>query len=379
MNLKNMKRIGIITVPIERIDRADYVFMTENQKTPTETFFERIKQCTYHEGCYCILSMRDDNNLVLASLENNAIILLSQNEVLSPEQFIHMMVNLQECTNEMRSLLKRNVYGNYSSFEMGNLNINFADIELTTGIPVEITKEYILEKSQKGMKSNKGYSPVGITYDTEFGKIEHKHLSQYGINLKFFLHEVIKVNPDVRLLMSNVICRDCSLNYRQIVEEAIGETYEKFYWRDKKISDHIWEKILKEKNQAMDQKVIGKIQAKRQEQLEKRKSQNQQYRVYPVLRYVIQDFGEKASNLDQNYLLEWYDGDPDTSSMAIEYALNNMLLAARRADDSPIRALRTLEEVKKYMRFLNQKTSDINRKIENKEIERLENNRSGVL
>lgn len=67
--------------------------------------------------------------------------------------------------------------------------------------------------------------------------------------------------------------------------------------------------------------------------------------------------------MDENYLLEWYDGNPDVGSVAINYALNNMLTAAKMEDDRFMASPRALTEVKKYMLSLNQKAYDINRKL----------------
>lgn len=367
IDLNKMKKIGVITVPPNRLDQEDYREMTTDKKTTTETFFGRMQLCTYQDGENCILSMINDDNLVLAHFDNNAIFLLSQHAVLSPEQFINVMINLQECSNEMRYLLERNAYSGYSSFRLGNLNINFADIEIATEMPIDIAKEYILSsKDQEKSEDSRNYSPIGITYNTKRGTIEHKYVSQYGTNIEWFLNEMIRVNPDIRLLMSNVICRTAELDLKQIILEAVGDTYESFYWRNGKVSDATWEEILRSKNKFKDREVLEKIQAKASYQVSMRRGQNQQYKVYLPLKYVIEAFGRENKDMDRDFLLEWYDGDPDNGSIAINYALNDMLTAVKREDTSYMHSPRGLEEVKMYMRFLNQKAYDINKEIEEK-------------
>lgn len=282
INPDKMNRIGVITVSPERLHRDDYLVITRDDESPTHSFFTRMQQCSYKNGEDCILSMYDDENLILAHFDNNAIFLLSQNPVLSPRQFVNSMINLQNCSNEMSRLIERSSRYGYSEFGLVNLNINFVEIELSTGIPSDVAEKYILSYNQNFSTdcSTQNGPRVGISYNTGLGSISHKHTSQYGTNLLGFLNEMIKINPDIRLLMSNVICRNSPLDLRKTMMDAIG--------------------------------------------------------------------------------------DPDNGGRAINYALNNMLMAARMENDSYMASPRVLPEVKKYMRSLDEKAYDINTKLKEK-------------
>lgn len=367
INLSRMKRIGVITVANERLYKDDYDFLMQEDGLPTKAFFKRMGQCLYKNGEDCILNMFDEENLILAHFDNNSIFLLSQNPVLSPRQFINAMINLQNCSNEMRNLIERGNRSRFSDFSLQNLNINFADIELTTGLPPSVAEHFILPHSQNfSLDGNSQGSRVGVTYSTGLGTITHKHSSQYGTNMIGFLNEVIKVNPDVRLLMSNVICQPNRLDLRKAMMDAIGNTFEPYYYRrDGKISEATFKKLLESDEFTKDERLMKEFNASRQAQIDRIASNNQKYEVYPALKYVVETFGNKGS-MDENYLLEWYDGNSDVGSVAINYALNNMLTAAKMEDDRFIASPRALTEVKKYMLSLNQKAYDINQKLGNR-------------
>ncbi len=368
IDLSEMKRIGVITVAKERLYEKDYDVLMKEDGDVTKAFFKRMGQCLYKRDEDCKLNMSDDDNLILAHYENNSIFLLSQSSVLSPRQFVNAMINLQSCSNEMRNLLERtNRYG-YSDFGLESLNINFADIQLSTGLPADIAEKFILSHSQKfSLDGTENGSRVGVNYNTKLGTITHKHTSQYGTNILGFFNEMIKVNPDVRLLMSNVICQPRKVDLKKAMLDAIGDTFDEFeYRRDDKISVEDLKKLLETDKLAKNDKLLKRFNENKQAQVAKRTSNNQEYEVYPALKYVVETFGKKG-NMDENYLLEWYDGNPDVGGVAINYALNNMLVAARMESDSFMASPRVLPEVKKYMRSLDEKAYDTNKILKDKE------------
>lgn len=368
IDLNKMKRIGVITVANERLYSDDYEVLMQEDESPTKAFFKRMRQCLYKEDEDCILNMFNEENLILAHFDNNSIFLLSQNSVLSPRQFVNAMINLQNCSNEMRNIIERNSRSGCSEFGLENLNINFADIELSTGLPPNIAEHFILSHRQKfSLDGNAKGSRVGVSYSTGLGTITHKHVSQYGTNMLGFLNEMIKVNPDVRLLMSNIICQPRRLDLRKAMLDAIGDTFDPFnYSRDGKISEAAFRKLLESDEFTKNDRLMKEFNANKQAQINRRISNNKKYEVYPALKYVVETFGSKES-MDENYLLEWYDGNSDTGSVAINYALNNMLTAARMENDSFMASPRVLPEVKKYMRTLDEKAYDINKKLEHKD------------
>lgn len=182
-----MSRIGIITVPKDRIYREDYQLMTRGDISLTEAFFDRVRRCTYKQGNDAILSMNDDTNLLLGHFDNDAIMLYSENSVLSPREFINCMINLQNCCTEMRSLISRQI--GFSDFGLQNLNINFAEIELATNMDPIATEKYIKNfESSPLLGSN---ARIGIEYNTGRSTIKHRHVSQYGTNLMGFIDHMI--------------------------------------------------------------------------------------------------------------------------------------------------------------------------------------------
>lgn len=342
INLDIMKRIGVITVATNRLYRDDYFVMTKDGLSPTETFFERMKDCMYKNGQDCILSMNSDDNLILAHLDNNAIFLLSEDVVLSPNNFVNAMINLQDCSNEMRRLITRSSNTRFSGFELASLNINFANIELATGMQAEITEEYMAS-----IDSSDGISQIESKYDKKVGTISHKYASQYGTNIIGFLNEIVRVNPDIRLLMSNVICQESSLNLVQTMMDSLGNIdspEERRQWKHP------------------DPKKVGEFfstfESKRNSEYNSRIKNNEGYEVYSALKYAVEFSGE-TSDFNQKYLLKWYEGNPDLGYRAINYALNNMLMAAKSEDDSNMCAPRTLPEVKSYMNALDSRALNI--------------------
>lgn len=352
-----MSRIGIITIPKDRIYREDYQLMTRGDISLTEAFFDRVRRCTYKQGNDAILSMNDDTNLLLGHFDNDAIMLYSENSVLSPREFINCMINLQNCCTEMRSLISRQI--GFSDFGLQNLNINFAEIELATNMDPIATEKYIKNfESSPLLGSN---ARIGIEYNTGRSTIKHRHVSQYGTNLMGFIDHMIRTNPEIRLLMSNVVCTQRPLDIRRILEEAIGEEFDFIHYRrEGKISEKVYKDLMEGMDDRTNERFLKSLKATEKKYKDQRKRNNQKYDVYPALKYVVESIGEKK-DIDQKYLLEWYEGDSDVGEIAIKYALNNMLLTIMREDEGNMRAPRNLIEVKAYMEYLDSKAHEMSK------------------
>lgn len=117
--------------------------MLKSNNSLTESFFKRMQQNTYTTGNDCILSLFNDSNLIIAHFDKDAIFLLSENPIISPKEFINVIANLQNCSQEMRNLITRTNRSGFSDFSLYNLNINFANIELATGMSPEIVSQYL--------------------------------------------------------------------------------------------------------------------------------------------------------------------------------------------------------------------------------------------
>ena len=117
--------------------------MLKSNNSLTESFFKRMQQNTYTTGNDCILSLFNDSNLIIAHFDKDAIFLLSENPIISPKEFINVIANSLNCSQEMRNLITRTNRSGFSDFSLYNLNINFANIELATGMSPEIVSQYL--------------------------------------------------------------------------------------------------------------------------------------------------------------------------------------------------------------------------------------------
>lgn len=139
VNLASMKKIGVITVNERNLYGDVQRYIARKDITPTDFFYDKIKKSTYHAGENPILSYKDDLNLVLAKKDSDAIFLYSENQVLSPTQFINLFVNLYDSAKNASSELERSIYAN---FGLEDLNINFIDLILANGANPQFMEEY---------------------------------------------------------------------------------------------------------------------------------------------------------------------------------------------------------------------------------------------
>lgn len=345
VNLSKMNRIGVLTVAPDRISREDADSMTNESHSITKAFFERMKQCNHTSGKDCVLSMTYDKNLVLAHFDNNAIFLLSENPILSPTEFVNVMINLQNSSIEMRNLLRRKSISRFSDFYLGNLNINFVELALVTGMSADIVTACLPDETSI-------YPFVRTKFNSKLGIISHSYSSQYGTNLVNFLNRMIESNPDVRLLMSNVICRKSSVNLVQAMIDAIGFQRSPYdYTHGEGLSEEDLKEIAERSPFKSDEEFLKAFEKEKQYQIMRRTSNNEKYAVYPAFKHVVELRG-KVQNMNEEYVMAWYDGDPDTGVLAINTSLNNMIKAEQIEDDSSFAAPRVIPEVKGYMQVL---------------------------
>lgn len=361
VNLSKMNNLGVISVARDRIYSEDAATMLKSNNSLTESFFKRMQQSTYTTDNDCILSLFNDSNLIIAHFDKDAIFLLSENPIISPKEFINVIANLQNCSQEMRNLITRTNRSGFSDFSLYNLNINFANIELATGMSPEIVSQYLGTSENSHSKE---YDKIGLQYDTKKGTISHIHTSQYGINLLKFLNEMISKNPDIRLLMSNVVCRERPINLQQALEDALG--FQKKSWqyqRGEGLSEEDYSELLEKPIFRSDDELLEAFSKEKTYQLEKRNSHNQQHKVYPAFKYVV-ELLEKTKNVDEKYYLDWWDTrDSDTGTIAINTALNNILKAQMRESDTNILAPRAMPEVKDYMEALAQRAHELSKTL----------------
>lgn len=341
VNINKMKRLGVITIAQDRIDRDDARIMLKDDKSLNQAFFERMQQCTYKANKEdCILSSMDSGNLILAHFDNDVIFLLSQDSVLSPKEFIEAMANLMNCSNEMNSLLERKSWNSYSSFDMNSLNINFAQMEFATEMPENINEHYILAK-----RGEKGYNDnIGLKYSSERGTFTYSHMSNYGTSLLGFIDEMIRTNPDIRLLMSNVVCIRKGPEIAQAMADTIGHhCMIGHFGRGEFLPRDVFENALANfKNLVKDEKFLRTFEEEKRYRIHERERNNKKYEIYEALKTVI-----KSGDLDNMFQLEWHDGDSDCGIRAIFSSLNKINREKMMGRDGA--NPRGILEVKTYM------------------------------
>jgi len=373
VNLASMKRLGVITVNERGLYPEVQRYIAGKNITPTDFFYDKIEKSTYHAGENPILSYNDDSNLIVAKKDSDAIFLYSENQILSPTQFINLFVNLYDSAKNASLELERKTY---SSFELGDLNLNFADIILATGAKSEFMQQYdsnlksvnntenIYESSLNGVKA---------IYDFQDEAAIYTHTSQHGINLVRFLDTMINLNPDIRLLMSNTVISP----YRSTLVDTFLHTVRNNYssyknYSNMEIARDIDAFIKSGKPfEDKEQEEFFEVFRKEQDISNHRISKsNNSYKVFPALKYVLesqQKDGEEKEDLDIKYILKWYEGDPDNGVRAINYALGIMSDTKRMEREPGAVACRNLQSVKDYMGNIKNKAVELNMGIKRKE------------
>lgn len=271
--------------------------------TPTDFFYSKIENVTYHAGKNPILSYREDSNLLFAQKDNDAIFLYSKNQVLSLIQFINAFVTLYEVTMSVSSELSKNIY---AGFGFSDLNINFVDMILATGAKPEFMEKY--DSNFKKVNDSKNtytseLNGVKTIYNAQDEAVIYTYFSQSGMNLIDFLDIMIRLNPDIRLLMSNTVATPYRSTVIEIFLNAIKD-YDKFrYYTTMEIVQFI-ENLIKSgvsfesKEQMEFFEIFEKEKQKANSIISK---SNRKYEVFSALKYVLElqeGLGEVPNDLD---------------------------------------------------------------------------------
>lgn len=368
VNLASMKKIGVITVNERNLYGDVQRYIARKDITPTDFFYDKIKKSTYHAGENPILSYKDDLNLVLAKKDSDAIFLYSENQVLSPTQFINLFVNLYDSAKNASSELERSIYAN---FGLEDLNINFIDLILANGANPQFMEEY--DNNFKRVNNSENIygselNGVKTMYNSQDEATIYTYSSQYGMNLIKFLDTMINLNPDIRLLMSNTAITP----YRSTLVNTLLSTIRKNYDRYRNYSEmeiaHDIEDIIKSGKPPEDkeqEKFFEEFGKERKITDYRIRESNNSYKVFPALKYVLklrEEEEKKEEDLDIKYVLEWYEGDPDNGQRAINHALGVMSNTIITEKEPALVACRNMQDVKDYMKDIKNKAQNLSRK-----------------
>ncbi len=376
VNLSSMKRIGIITVDKSRLYSDIQRYINKKGITPTEFFYNKMQKNTYHAGETPILSYQNDGNLIVAKKDNDAIFLYSENQVLSPTQFINLFVYLYEIAKNLSFELERNTYCN---FGIEDLNINFVNTILATGITPKFMEEYDSNLKKDNNVYVSELNNIKSIYNAQNEEIRYNYCSQYGMNVLKFLDTMINLNPDIRLLMSNTVISSSETALKHIFLDTIRNNYNDYTnLMPMEIAHRIDSSIKagKELDEEEKEKFFQFFEEERRKTNYRIKSSNSEYKVFPVLKYVLKlkmEDEEELENLDFKYLLRWDEGDPDNGRLAINRALEVMLNTMILESETGIKACRNLEQVKQYMSNIQNKAIELNNRIKEQENKEQEN------
>lgn len=376
VDLSKMRRIGILTVDSRNLYKDVRSYMVNASGTPTEFFFNKLKACTYKAGENPILSVRDDSGLVVAKFDSDAIFLYSENEVMVPTEFIHMWLSLFEGIQNTSIDLDRNIY---ASFGLDNLNMNFVNMALTTGMTPEVMKEY-LENFERMKDRKTTYTAkedgISATYHGKDGVIGFQYSSQSGMSAGRFLDAMINMSPDIRLLMSNTILTPSQITLKNVLVETVRKSNRQYYnWTDREIAGLIECKISSGKptEDEKEQKFYEIFSEESARNRKRIKYSNEKYKLFPALKHVLgltkkdAEEGDTQEDVATRFMLEWYDGDPDNGIQALNYALS--LISRQMSTECPINnpTARNLPEVRDYMAVLAERTKKLNQRIKHRE------------
>ena len=355
VDLSKMKRIGILTVRDACLYDDVSIYMSDKAGTPTQFFYNKLKSASYQAGDTSILSVRGDTGMTVAKLDSDAIFLYSENEVMSPEDFVHIWVKLFESVRSTSIDLERSIY---ARFGFDYLYINFVNLALTTGMTPEIMQEYLdsfeLMKDRKTTYTAKE-DDISAKYYGKDGVIGFEYSSQNGKSTDSFLDAMINISPDIRLLMSNTIVTSSRMTLKDVLVEAIRNSEPQYYnWSEKEQKFYEIFRIESQRNKA---RILDR---------------NKKYKVFPAFSHVQSLFGNKEAgeeqdDIDTRYMLEWYDGDSDNGIQAINYALGMMSRQMQTERIVNPKAIRNQPQVKDYMAVLADRTQKLNARLKRRE------------
>lgn len=368
VNLASMKKIGVITVNERDLYGDVQRYIARKDITPTDFFYDKIKKSTYHAGENPILNYKDDSNLIFAKEDSDAIFLYSENQVLSPTQFINLFVNLYDSARNASSELERNIY---ADFGLKNLNINFIDVILANGATPQFMEEYDDNFKRVNNSENiygRELDGVKTMYNSQDEATIYTYSSQYGMNLIKFLDTMIKLNPDIRLLMSNTAISP----YRSTLVDTLLRTIRNNYdgyknYSEMEIAQDIEDiiKCGKTPEDKEQEKFFEEFRKERKITDYRVRESNNSYKVFPALKYVLKLKKQegKQEDPDIKYVLKWYEGDPDNGPRAINHALEVMSNTIITESEPALVACRNMSEVKDYMENIKNKALSLSRKF----------------
>lgn len=378
INLASMKKIGVITVDERNLYGDVQRYISKKDITPTEFFYDKIKKSTYQAGENPILSYRDDSNLVIAKKDSDAIFLYSENQVLSPTQFINIFVNLYDSAQNASLELERKIY---AGFNLADLNINFVDTILATDMDSQFMEEYN-DNLKKVNNSENIYESelngIKTVYDSKENVVLYTYSSQYGMNLIKFLDNMINLNPDIRLLMSNTSIKPYRSTLVDTLLKTIRRNYDKYRnYSSMEIAQEL-EEVIKSGTQIESKEKEDFLKCFRKERDTSDyyiREANKSFKVFPALKHVL-ELEEKADksqeDLEIKYVLRWDEGDPDNGARAINHALGVMSNTIKTEQEPSLVSCRNMQEVKNHMEKIKNKALELNIKSKKKEIKNKE-------
>lgn len=302
IDINKIKTIGYLKFREEQYD------IPKTDKSQLKTFFKYLIDETNPNSNVAILNANEDN-FIGAVFVDDTIFLISGNEVISPKQFVEAIAELGRVVaakcKKMNSLNAYN-FSTLDRFKLRNLKISFA-----TGMSEDIAMQNILLEPKKDdediLVGNK--NGLNMQLDTNKGIVQYKQNIGGVKNLESTILDLIKLNPELRVLMSNV-------NYTT-------------------------------------SKPLIKLKRK-----------NSEYESYYMLKHIC---GE--SNLDSKYYLAWFDdADPEEIPEALINTIkmiNRQVFGTKGIDLGYY--IRNIPEVREYFDNLKLKAKELNNDIDNQE------------
>lgn len=321
IELSKIKAIGYL-----KFDEKQYG-ISQTDGSQLKTFFKYLQNETNPNSNVAILNANEDN-FIGAAFVDNSIFLISGNEVISPKQFVEAMAELGRVSATCTGVDSSWAY-NYSTlgkFKLCNLNLSFA-----TGISEDIAMQDILLEPKKDnediLVGNK--HGINVQLDANKGIVKYKQNNRKGSNLENTILDLVKINSELRVLVSNV-------HYDEFIpathEKALlADEYPAFFGGDSSSLSYSAE--------------------------DNKKKVNSKYKSYNILQYIC---GE--NNFNSKYSLRWHDDvDPEETSIALDSAIeriNNWGIGYWTY-------IRNIPEVREYFDNLKLKAKDLNNEITN--------------
>lgn len=377
VDINSMKCLGIITANERNLYRDVQSYIFRKGITPTEFFYKKLEGISYGADNNPVLSMINAENLIVAKKDEDAIFIYSEDKILSPTQLTNLFVHLYDATRNADRELDQAIYGN---FGLNDLKINFVNMNMLTGMTPEVMEQAcpdlkIINGSKVFFEGEQ--NKVKTLYDGNTGKLEYTHTSQNGINLMNFIDTIINLNPDIRLLMSNTSVTPSRETLVNILLSTIRKNYSGYRnYSDMEIARDLHavlgaDKEFDEKDKS---EFFEAFNREKKSMLYRIESSNKTYKVFPALRYVLEEQhskeNESEEELDTKYMLRWYEGDPDNGARAINFALGVMSEAISSEREPNMNACRNMQEVKTYMKDIKERTTKLNEELKKRQAEK---------